>query len=453
MNRNKETMLLEGPVASSLVIFSLPVIAGALLQQLYNIADTFIVGKFIGPDALAAAGSVFALITFLNSVILGLCMGSGVLFSMFYGAGKTDEMKNSFFISFISVGAVALVLEIICLIFTEPVLVLLNTPQSIFRMTEEYIKYIFLAMFFTFLYNYLTCLLRALGNSAVPLIFLGTASVLNIILDIWFIVSLDMGIKGAAVATFIAQGFSAAGLFIYVAVAYRSYLPSAGHMYMNISVFRKIRDYSLLTCMQQSVMNFGILLIQGLVNSFGVITMSAFAAAVKIDAFAYMPVQEFGNAFSTFAAQNSGAGRYERLRSGFRTAFMLSSVFCIIVSVLIFIYAGSLMGIFISGNESEIISQGVTYLRIEGACYIGIGILFLLYGWFRGIGRPGVSLVLTVISLGTRVLVSYSLSGFLGPVIIWFSIPLGWILADIAGFIYMKRQKPKNTDCRLHDSV
>ncbi len=194
-------------------------------------------------------------------------------------------------------------------------------------------------------------------------------------------------------------------------------------------------------------MNFGILMIQGLVNSFGPVVMAAFAAAVKIDSFAYMPAQEFGNAFSLFISQNHGAGRDDRVKQGMGSALRVSMAFCLAVSLLIFLSARYLMMIFVSPGEAEIIAVGVGYLRIEGAFYCGIGILFLLYGYYRGVNRPEMSLVLTVISLGTRVLLAYLLAPvpWIGVYGIWSAIPIGWILADITGILYRKRLEKAGT--------
>ena len=203
---------------------------------------------------------------------------------------------------------------------------------------------------------------------------------------------------------------------------------------------REILSFSMLTCIQQSVMNLGILMVQGLVNSFGTVIMAAFAAAVKIDAFAYMPVQEFGNAFSTFIAQNFGAKRYDRIRRGVRSAFLTAVIFSLIVSMLVFVFAEPLMLVFVRPEEVEILATGVEYLRIEGTFYCGIGILFLLYGYYRAIRMPGMSVVLTVISLGTRVVLSYVLASIpsIGVEGIWWSIPIGWLLADAVGMLYYK---------------
>ena len=437
--------LTEGNITRALIKFSIPMILGNLLQQLYNVADTFIVGHYIGTDALAAVGSSFTIMTFLTSIILGLCMGSGILFSMFYGAKQLDKMKTSFFVSFVGIGIFSIGLEIVCLLAIDLILNFMNIPRDIFTDTHQYLFIIFLGLVFTFIYNYFSSLLRALGNSKIPLIFLALASIINIGLDIYLVAEVAMGVAGAAVATLIAQAFSAIGIMLYVFLSQKELLPQRKHWHFEREIFEKIKAYSLLTCIQQSVMNFGILMIQGLVNSFGLVTMSAFAAAVKIDSFAYMPVQDFGNAFSTYIAQNKGAGLEERIHKGFKVAVVMASIFCIFISALVFIFADKLMLIFIESSKSEIIYQGAQYLRIEGACYLGIGCLFLLYGYYRGVGKPGISVVLTVISRGTRVVLAYLLAPLFGTLAIWWAIPIGWFLADLIGIMYgLKKERWTN---------
>ena len=428
--------LIQGSITKSLILFSIPLIIGNLLQQLYNIIDTLIVGQYLGSQALAAVGSSFTLMTFLTSIVLGLCMGSGVLFSMLYGAGELDKMKISFFVSFVSIGLLAIIIECLCLILIDPILYFLNIPVSIYQQTYQYLIIVFTGIIFTFLFNYLSSLLRALGDSKTPLYFLAVSAIINIVLDIVFITYFHMNTDGAALATIIAQGISAVGLTYYVYQKEKHLLPERKHFVFDKDIFKKIQSFSLLTCLQQSIMNFGILMIQGLVNSFGVMTMSAFTVAVKIDSFAYMPVQDFGNAFSTFIAQNQGARQYERIQKGLKQAFLLSSLFCLVISTVVCLKADILMKIFIDSQEIEIIKLGVEYLHIEGACYIGIGWLFLLYGYYRGIGKPGMSVILTIASLGTRVVLSYSLAKILGVTIIWWSIPICWFMADMIGIGY-----------------
>ena len=438
--------LTKGPITKSMLLFAGPMILGNLLQQLYNIADTLIVGQFLGPGPLAAVGSSFTLMTFLTSIILGLCMGSGVVFSMLFGAGETDRLKNSLFISFALIGAAAIVIEILSLALLSPLLTVLQVPADIRAETGVYLQVIFLGIFFTFIYNYFACVLRAIGNSAVPLIFLSISPVLNIVLDLAFIIVFKMGVAGADWATIIAQGVSAGSIMVYCLLRVPQIRPQKQHLHFERTAAWNIARYSFLTCIQQSVMNFGILMIQGLVNSFGVSVMAAFAAAVKIDSFAYMPVQDFGNAFSTFIAQNYGAGKQERIRGGIRSAVFCALAFCAVVSLIVCLFARPLMLIFVKPEETQIIAIGMQYLRIEGACYAGIGCLFLLYGLFRGIGRPAVSIVLTVVSLGTRVALAYLLAPIpaFGLPAIWWAIPIGWFLADFTGLLlYRKAPRQK----------
>ena len=438
--------LTQGSVTKSMLLFACPMILGNVLQQFYNVADTLIVGRFLGSDALAAVGSSFSLMTFLTSILLGLCMGSGIVFSMLFGARKADSLKNCIFISFVITGLLAVFIELLVLALTDPLLALLQIPEAILADTRSYLQIIFCGILFTFLYNFFASLARSIGNSVIPLIFLAVSTALNILLDLLFILSFDMGVSGAAWATILAQAVSAVGMIAY---CYRK-IPflklKKQHLQFSKAAVSQILQYSLLTCLQQSIMNFGILMVQGLVNSFGVAVMAAFAAAVKIDSFAYMPVQDFGNAFSTFIAQNYGAAQKDRIRRGIRTAVLTAVLFCIAISLIVCRYAGQLMTIFIRPEETEIISIGVQYLRIEGICYCGIGCLFLLYGLYRGLGKPGISVLLTVISLGTRVTLAYLLAPrpSIGLAGIWWAIPIGWILADITGivcYLFLKRRQ------------
>lgn len=436
-----DTKLTEGSIAKKLLAFSVPMIFGNLLQQVYNLVDTMICGRFIGADALAAVGSVYTLMTFLTSIIIGLCMGSGAFFSVDYGANKQDALCEDIKLSFIFIGVVSLVLGIIVYPLTDPILTILQTPSEILDFTKEYVQIIFAGILFTFLYNFFAYLLRAIGNSVIPLIFLGVSAVLNIGLDLWFVVGLKQGVSGAALATVISQAVAGLGLSFYVIRKFPNLLKDTKNLKINKIRLKEIIINDVSTGIQQSIMNFGILMIQGLVNSFGTIIMAAFTAAVKIDTIAYMPAQEFGNAYSLFVSQNYGAKKYDRIKQGMKISFILSILFCQIVSLLIFLGSKCLMGIFVDSSEIDIIMQGAKYLRIEGAFYAGIGVLFLWYGYFRGINKPQISLVLTIVSLGTRVLLSYTLApnSALGVVAIWLSIPIGWLLADVFGIIFYKK--------------
>ena len=430
--------LTRGPIARSLVLFALPMMAGNLLQQFYNIADTLIVGRALGTDALAAVGSAYTLMTFLTSILLGLSMGSGALFSIYRGRGDEVSLRSAIAHAFGLILLLTLALNAAVYAFLNPILHFLRVPAAVWGGMREYLLVVFAGLVATSVYNYLACLLRALGNSAAPLVFLGVSALLNVGLDLLFVPVLGWGIAGAAWATVIAQYVSAEGMLVYVLAKCKILLPKRSELHLNRSILGEIFRLSSLTCAQQSVMNFGILMVQGLVNSFGATVMAAFAAAVKIDTFAYLPVQDFGNAYSTFAAQNFGAKRTDRIREGTRRAFLLSAGFGAALSIAVCALAAPLMRLFVDPGETAVVTAGVRYLRIEGALYAGIGCLFLFYGYFRAVQRPGVSVVLTAISLGTRVLLAYLLSALWGEVGVWLSIPIGWVLADLAGLWFMK---------------
>jgi putative MATE family efflux protein len=437
--------LTRGPVMKTMLRFAVPMILGNLLQQCYNIADTMIVGRFLGEDALAAVGSAFALMTFLTSILLGLAMGSGTVFSIRFGQKDDVGLKEGILASFVLLGAVTVVLNVAIFVGIDWIIWALRTPENLFALMREYLVVIFAGMAGIFLYNFFAALLRSLGNSVVPLIFLAVSACLNIALDLWFVAGLGRGVAGAAEATVISQYVSGVGIAVFTRIKFPELFKREKDVRLRMSRVREITGFSALTCLQQSIMNLGILAVQGLVNSFGTTIMAAFAAAVKIDAFAYLPVQDFGNAFSIFVAQNFGAGETERIKKGIRTAVFTSVAFSLLISACVFIFARPLMALFIDVGETAVIAEGVRYLRIEGTFYFMIGGLFLLYGLYRALGKPGMSVVLTVVSLGVRVALAYGLAAIpaLGVVGIWWSVPIGWFLADTLGVVYymIKRKK------------
>lgn len=405
--------------------------------------DTWVVGHYAGSDALAAVGAAFALMTFLTSVLLGLCMGSGVVFSLYFGRQDEEGLEKGVCASFLLVAVIAVLLTIPALWGVDRIIAWMRIPAEIIDITRDYLILIFWGIPAIALYNFFGAYLKAIGNSVIPLVFLGIATVSNIGLDILFVAFWNQGTAGAAAATIISQYLSGLGIGIYVFATSRAVRRAFAGFQVYRSSLGEIASYSGLTCMQQSVMNLGILMVQGLVNSFGTTVMAAFAAAVKVDAFAYMPAQEYGNAFSTFIAQNMGAGKKERIRKGVRYGVLTTVTYCLLVSLILWFLAKPLMLIFIDAGETAILAEGVRYLHIEGPFYCGIGCLFLFYGLYRAIGRPGISVVLTIVSLGTRVVLAYTLAAIpaIGVVGIWWAIPIGWGLADLAGGLLYIRYK------------
>ncbi len=421
-----------GNATKKILLFSVPIFLGNVFQQIYSMSDTIVVGRFLGKEALAAVGASSALVVFINAILIGLCMGSGVLFAELYGSKRYKELSAAISTSAIFIFAVTSLIAILSIVFLDPLVRMFQVPEAALELSKSYLRIILAGLPFLFLYNMAAAVLRAMGNSKTPLIFLITASVINVAFDFILVIWIPLGVKGPAWSTFAAQLFSGMPLCIY-AIKKLDFLKLKLHF--EKEMFKKVAKYSILTSLQQSIMNFGILLVQGLVNSFGVIAMASFTAGVRVDTFAYMPAQDFGNAFATYIAQNKGAGEDDRIKSGFRSAILCATIFCAIISVGVCLFAPQLISLFVPG-DTAVIEAGGQYLRIEGAFYVLIGYLFLHYAFYRGLGHFNTSIFLTVISLGIRVVLSYSLVwlGF-GLQSIWWSIPIGWALADIAGFI------------------
>lgn len=428
----------KGKPSRLIILFSLPMLLGNLFQQFYNVVDTIVVGRFVSYNALAAVGASFAILTFVNSIIIGLCMGSAVLFSHQYGAGETEKLKRAITTSFLFVMLFSLLLALTTLATLGPIIKLYQMPPDTVAYAKDYLFYLFIGIFFTGLYNFCAFLLRAIGDSKSPLLFLVLACIINIILDLVLVLVIPLEVEGVAIATLIAQAVSALGCFAFTLKKLSFMGLSITRLVFDKPQFKTILEFSLLTSIQQSVMNFGILMVQGLVNTFGAITVAAFSAGVKVDAFAYMPLQDFGNAFSTFVAQNHGAGQTRRIQQGLRFSVRAIAVFSIILSLATYFLAPFLIGLFV-GNQEQVIAIGTHYLRIEGLFYILIGYLFLFYGYFRGMGNPKVSIILTFVSLGSRVVLAYLFASLFGFSSIGVSIVLGWLLANLTGLYFYKK--------------
>ncbi len=438
--------LTEGGIAGPLLSFAAPLILGNMLQTLYNAADSVIVGRFLGAGALAAVGSAYSLMTFLTSLMIGLSMGAGVVFSYLYGEGSYAKLRHALGISFASIGLIAAIITAAAVILQDRIMALLQVPDDVYGGMREYLSVIYTGLPALFIYNFYAAAERAVGNSRTPLAFMALSAVMNIVLDLHFVINLGLGIWGAAAATVISQYAAAAGIAVLSVSRHRLLRFTARDMIPERDLLSELLSLSVLTSMQQSIMNLGILCVQGIVNGFGSGVMAAFAAGVKIDSIAYMPLQEFSNAFSTFVSQNRGAGKSGRIARGMRAAFAIATAFGLAVSLAVFIFPVPLMSIFIDAGEPDLIGIGASYLRIEGSFYILIGYLFLFYGIFRALGAPAISLVLTIISLGLRVLLAAALSRLpIGEAGIWMSIPIGWVIADAAGVLFLALMKRKGT--------
>ena len=437
------TDMTRGNPARTILKFAFPMLVGNLFQQLYNIVDSVVVGRFIGKDALAAVGSAFMLMNFFSFVIIGLCLGASVVYSHYFGEKNYPDLRKTVFISFFSIGIFTAILSIFLVLGTDWMLELINTPENIFQDSRLYLQIIFGGLIFVFLFNGSAALLRSIGDSRTPLLFLVLSAIINIVLDLVFVLGFNMGVEGVALATIIAQGVSSILCLIYGLVKVPIIRLSREDMVFDKDIAMVVGKYSFLTSIQQSIMTFGMVCVQGIVNNFGADTIAAFAAAGKIDSIAFLPVQDFGNALSTYVAQNKGAKNMPRIEEGIKSAIKTIIIFCLILSIVIFMSSGRLMQIFVNANETNVINIGIEYLSIISVFYILIGFLFMFYGFFRGMGELKTSLILSIVSLGTRVLLAYFLSSIpqIGQRGIWWSVPIGWILADGLGFILFIRMK------------
>ena len=425
--------LTRGPVMRSMLLFAIPMILGDLLQQCYNVADTLIVGRFVGTDALAAVGSSYTLMTFLTSILLGLCMGSGALFSMHFGRRDGEGLRESLVSSFVLIAVVTVVLNAASFACLDLIRVFLQVPDQVLGADAQLSGH-HLYRHPGHLFVQLLRLLPAGGGQqrGAPGVSGGVGAAEH---------RPGPVVRPGAGAQRGRRRRSHRHLPVRLGHRHPALYPgpaaaSSGalgrHLHIRAACLREVASYSFLTCIQQSVMNLGILMVQGLVNSFGPTIMAAFAAAVKIDSFAYLPVQDFGQRlFHLHRPELRAAKQSGRIRAGLKGAVAASMGFGVVLSALVWVFAAPLMGLFVEAGEAAVIAEGVLYLHIEGAFYCGIGCLFLLYGLYRALGKPGMSVVLTVISLGTRVALAYLLSATpLGVTGIWWSVPIGWALAD-----------------------
>ena len=438
----KERDLTSGNITSGLWAFAVPLMLGNVIQQFYNLADTWIVGRYIGNIGLAAVGSSYTLMTFLTYIIIGLCLGNSTFISMEYGKKNIEKIRNGICISFVMILAVTVGIIIIFYGFLDEIIKMLQVPKDTVADMKVYLAYVFIGFFATFIYNYISNVLRAIGNSVIPLIFLGVSVVLNVFLDILFVAVLKMGIMGAAVATVISQYISALGTFGYYFFQYPQLKVRKSDIKWNKSNFKSILSLSGFTCIQQSVMNFGILMVQGLVNSFGTTVMAAFAVAVKIDTLAYMPVQDFGNAFSTFIAQNYGAGKKDRIFKSVRICLAMAVAVCGGIVLFLAIFCRPLFSIFTT--DQNVINIGIDMLRFMAPCYTIYVFIEVLSGALRGTGDV---LLPTLITLGGVCLIRIPWIMFVLPAhhtttCVMLSYPISWITTTaliIPYYLYRKK--------------
>lgn len=427
--------LTQGSALKGLFFFSLPMLVGNIFQQFYNIVDSIIVGNFVGSDALAAVGASFPVVFLSISMATGLSTGASVVISQQFGAKSIREMKITISTAIISLLALAAAIMLIGSVGAPSLLHLLGTPENIMADSAIYLRIYFGGAVFLFLYNTLNAVYQALGDSRSPMIFLMVATVINIVLDYSFVVFFDMGVAGVAWATLIAQGVSAALAMFFLVRKLRA-IPNdqeGRHMYFKKQSLQRVLRIGIPSMIQQSLVSLSMMMMQGLVNSYGSDLVAGYTAATKIDTIAMMPMMNFSNALSTYTAQNVGAGKEERVKDGYKAIMLMTFIFCLMVTVVVHFFGPNLIGIFMDSNKSAaVIEYGVQYMQVVSTFYLLMGILFASNGVLRGSGDMGAFLCSSMTNLFGRVACAYGLNALTGNCsVIWWSIPMGWLLGGI----------------------
>ena len=416
-----------GKIMPLLVKFTIPLVLGNLFQLTYNAVDSIIVGHFVGKEALAAVGICNPISTLMILFLNGLCMGASILMGMQYGAREYDTLHRQISTTMLSGVIFSVFLTLICVIFAVPILHLMQVDPSIMVMTTQYLRIIFVGLVFTFLYNFFSSTLRALGDSNSPLYFLIISAILNIFGDLFFVVVLHAGSNGCAVSTVISEALCCLFCIIYIQKKVPILRLGKKWMVFDPSLLKKTIAYGWASAMQQATVQLGKLGIQAIVNTMGVSVAAAFAVVNRIDDFAYTPEQNIAHAMTALMAQNKGAGKKDRMREGFRCGLVLETIYGIAVFIVCFVFARHLMMLFV--KDEEVISHGVTYLHLISVMYILPAFTNGIQGFFRGIGDLKITLISSFITMGVRVLAAAPLVLImhLGIEALPFSYLAGWV--------------------------
>ncbi len=439
----KNDYLVQKKPLSALGIFALPIIIGNFFQQMYTMADSAIVGRFVGEQALAAVGASYSLTNVFICVAIGGGIGASVVVSRYFGAKDYSKMKISVFTALISFLIISIILGGAGLLFSRKIMILLNTPEDVLDMAVTYLNIYFMGLPFLFMYNVLSSMFNALGKSRIPLVFLIFSSVLNIVLDVFMVTGLDMGVSGVAWATLIAQGISAVLSFVVFLRVIKG-LNSEFGGFFDKSEFLDMSRIALPSILQQSTVSIGMMLVQSVVNSFGYQTLAGFSAAMRVESICIVPMMGIGNAVSSYTAQNIGAGKKERVKEGYRAANIMVIFCAVIICVVLEIFNSDIIELFL-GDEgtAEAVATGCGYLKYMGWFFCLIGFKMAVDGLLRGAGDMKMFTVANMVNLAIRVIASMTLAPRFGIAMVWCTVPVGWFVNWAISFTEYKTGKWK----------
>jgi len=428
--------LTEGKEAKVIIGFAIPMLIGNVFQQMYMMVDSIIVGRGVGKEALAAVGASFPIIFLMVSLIIGVTMGSSIMLSQYFGAKDTEKLKKTIQTTVIFLLITAVAITVLGLIFSGPILRVLRTPDAVFPLARQYLNVMFAGMVFLFGYNTVSAILRGLGDSKNPLYFLIIATMVNIVLDLLFVMVFHWGVAGAAWATVIAQGVSLVVGVIYMQRSPYEYLhlrPKT--IRFDWGIFRSMLKIGLPTGIQQSFVSLGFIALTRIVNPFGTNVIAGYTAASRLDSFAAMPAMNLSMAISTFVGQNIGAQKQERIRKGFISTLLMSGLISLVMTAIMIIFRHGLIGLFV--RDPAVVEVGAEYLLIVSSFYIIFSSMFITGGVLRGAGDTLTQMVFTLVALWVvRIPASAFLSSKFGSAGIWYGIPAGWIVGFTASFLY-----------------
>ena len=431
--------LTKGNVRPVLWSFTIPMFMSVVFQQLYNIADSAIAGRFAGEDALAAVGASYPITMIFMAIAIGCNVGCAVVISSYFGAGDIRRMKTAISTTLIASTVLAVVLTIFGLLTSSYLMQMMNTPHNIFDAGDIYLKIYIGGMVFLFCYNVATGIFTALGDSKTPLYFLIGSSVGNVVLDYLFVAVFHFGVSGVGWATFLAQGIAGV-LAVFTLLKRVAKLPT-GHgkvMLYSRSMLRRIAKIAVPSILQQSFVSVGNIFIQSLVNSFGSAVIAGYSAAIKLNTFTITSFSTLGNALSSFSAQNIGAAKIDRVRKGFRAGTMLAWIIAVPFFVLFFFFGNEMLRIFMENPTGGAMKAGMEFLKIVSPFYFIISLKLLADGLLRGSSAMIGFMVSTFTDLILRVILAYVFAGIFGSTGIWMSWPVGWSISAIISLLFYR---------------
>lgn len=431
--------LTVGDPAKVLWKFCLPLFGSIIFQQLYNIADSFVAGKFIGENALAAVGNSYEITLIFIAFAFGCNIGCSVIVSQLFGARKLGEMKTAVYTTFISSAVVCAALMLAGTLGCNGLLRLINTPENVFADSKLYLDIYILGLPFVFFYNVATGIFSALGDSKTPFIFLAASSTSNIFMDILFVTAFKMGVAGVAWATFLCQGVSCVLAVLFVLRRLRGVETDEKSALFSFPLFCRIAAIAVPSILQQSFISVGNIVIQGVINSFGSGVMAGYSASVKLNNLVITSLTTLGNGISNFTAQNIGAGKMERVRSGFKAGLKLVWMLCLPIVALYLLGGRMLVNIFMNEPSEAAMASGVQFLRIVSPFYFVVSCKLVSDGVLRGAGLMKEFMAATFTDLILRVGLAIALSKALGAVGVWCAWPIGWSISMVMSVIFYRR--------------